>query len=119
RYHRKAQANSNVPRYGATYDGRPHPPSFRARRSSDQSLAGLDVSATTHTSAGNYNGDPWTFTDVTGNYNNTSGAVNDYIGKANATINLTPYRHTHNDSAHTATRSATDGNGETLSGLDL
>ncbi len=42
-------------------------------------LAGLDLSKTAHTLAGDYT-DTWTFTDVTGNYNNTGGTVVDRIG---------------------------------------
>ena len=42
----------------------------------------LNLGGTTHTNAGTYNGDPWTFTDTTGNYNNTSGKVEDSIGQA-------------------------------------
>ena len=50
----------------------------RARRpaSAASSLAGLDLSGTTHTAAGT-TADPWTFTDVTGNYDNASGTVTD------------------------------------------
>ena len=33
----------------------------------------------------------WTFTDVTGNYNNASGTTHDNIAKANATISVTGY----------------------------
>jgi len=48
----------------------------------NESLSGLNLSGTTHTSAGDYPTDPWTFTDVTGNYNNASGSVHDVINKA-------------------------------------
>jgi hypothetical protein len=43
-----------------------------------ETLSGLDLSGTTHTDAGTYT-DPWTFTDVTGNYNNANGTVFDRI----------------------------------------
>jgi len=43
------------------------------------SLAGLNLSGTSHKDAGVYT-DAWTFTDVTGNYNNTSEPVVDRIG---------------------------------------
>src|SRR5205807_1228486 len=56
-----------------------------------EELTGLDLIGTTHTVAGDYPADPWTFTDVTGNYNNASGTVHDHIDKANATIVVTPY----------------------------
>ena len=42
-------------------------------------LAGLDLSATQHTAVGVYTGDAWTFTDVTGNYNNANGTVDNLI----------------------------------------
>jgi hypothetical protein len=42
-------------------------------------LAGLNLSGTTHTAVGDYPTDPWTFTDVTGNYSNANGIVHDTI----------------------------------------
>jgi hypothetical protein len=51
-----------------------------------ESLSGLDLSGTTHTDAGSYPTDGWSFTDVTGNYNNSSGTVSDSIAKADQTI---------------------------------
>ena len=42
-------------------------------------MSGLILSGTTHKLPGTYN-DTWTFTDITGNYNNTSGTVIDKIG---------------------------------------
>src|SRR5215467_12242353 len=73
-----------------------------------------------HTSAGDYASDPWTFTDVTGNYNNASGTVHDVIGKADATISVTPYSVTYDGNAHSATGTAKGVKGEDLSsGLDL
>src|SRR5205085_6123381 len=63
----------------------------------------LNLSGTTHTNAGTYASDAWTFTDTTGNYNNASGTVSDCIAKANATIVVTPYSLTYNAAAHTAT----------------
>ena len=68
-------------------------------------LAGLDKSGTTHTNAGTYNADPWMFTDVTGNYNDTSGTVNDQINKADADCSsISGYTVTYDGSAHTAHR---------------
>ena len=74
------------------------------------------LSGTTHTNAGTYNGDTWTFTDTTGNYNNASGTVNDSIAKAKATILVTPYSVTYDGNAHTATGTATGVGGVSLSG---
>src|SRR5205807_4233312 len=42
-------------------------------------LSGLDLSGTTHTIAGDYPNDPWTFTDATGNYNNAGSTIHDII----------------------------------------
>jgi hypothetical protein len=44
----------------------------------NETLAGLDLSLTSHIHSGNYT-DSWAFTDVTGNYNNASGTTNDVI----------------------------------------
>ena len=49
-----------------------------------ESLSGLDLTGTTHTNAGDYPSDTWTFTDATGNYNDASGTVSDSIAKADA-----------------------------------
>src|SRR6185503_9780844 len=83
---------------------------------SGESLAGLDLSGTTHTAAGSYN-DSWTFTDATGNYNNATGSVSDSIAKAEATVTVNGYTGIYDGSAHGATGSATGVNGEDLSGL--
>ena len=85
---------------------------------SGELLAGLDLSATTHTAAGTTS-DPWTFTDVTGNYANANSTVTDKISKANAIIVVTPYDVTYDAAAHTATGTATGVSGEPLAGLDL
>jgi hypothetical protein len=49
-------------------------------------LAGLDLSATTHTNVGDYPNDPWSFTDVSGNYKNVNGNVDDKISPILITI---------------------------------
>ncbi len=48
--------------------------------------ADLDLSGTTHTAAGTYPVDPWTFHDPAGNYVDASGTVADAIGAATLTI---------------------------------
>ena len=50
----------------------------------------VDVSGTTHTNAGTYNADPWSFTG-TANYEDQNGTVNDCIDKAVAVVVVTPY----------------------------
>jgi hypothetical protein len=65
----------------------------------------LDLSGTTHTNAGTYNNDPWSFSGGT-NYYNVTGTVNDSIAKATAVITVTKYNVTYNGLSHTATGSA-------------
>jgi hypothetical protein len=84
----KADAVIVVTGYSVQYDANPHTATGSATGVNGESLAGLDLSGTTHTNAGNYAGDPWTFTDVTGNYNNASGTVDDAISKAPSTTTV-------------------------------
>jgi hypothetical protein len=115
----KANANITVTPYNVTYDGNPHTATGTATGAQSEPLSGLNLSGTTHTNAGVYTGDPWTFTDGTGNYNNASGSVDDSIGKANPNINVTPYNVTYDGNPHTATGIATGAQNEPLSGLSL
>ncbi len=73
---------------------------------SGASVGTVDVSGTTHVNAGTYNGDPWSFTGGT-NYNDQSGTVDDYIGKAEATVVVTAYNVTYDANPHTATYTIT------------
>ena len=82
----KADVSVNVTPYSVTYNGNPHTATGTVTGVNGQSPAGLDLSQTTHTSAGTYNNDPWMFTDISGNYNNTSGSVNDAISQAPLTV---------------------------------
>lgn len=76
----KADAEISVTPYLVTFDGNPHTATGSvAGVGEDGSLSGLDLSGTTHTDVGTYAGDPWTFTDTTGNYNDASGTVDDAI----------------------------------------
>ena len=86
-----------------------------AKGAQGETLTGLDLSGTTHTNAGDYPTDPWTFTDSTGNYNNTTGTTHDHIDKAAATIVVTPYHVTYDGNPHTATGTATGVGGANLS----
>jgi len=113
----KADAIITVNPYSVTYDGNPHTATGTATGVKGESFS-LDLSGTTHTNANSYN-DSWTFTDSTGNYNNASGTVNDVIGKASATITVTPYSVTYDGNAHTASGTAVGVKNENLSGLDL
>jgi hypothetical protein len=72
---------------------------------------------TTHTNAGTYASDSWSFTGAA-NYNNISSTtITDSIAKANAVIVVTPYTSpttTYDGLAHTATITSITGvNGET------
>lgn len=84
----KANATISVTPYSVTYDGNPHTATGTATGVGGASLSGLDLSATTHTDAGAYNSDAWTFTDGAGNYNNVAGTVNDSIAQATSTVTV-------------------------------
>ena len=76
----KANPTIKVTPYNVTYDGNAHTATGTATGVKSESLSGLNLSGTTHTNPGDYLTDPWTFTDVTGNYNIASGTVHDSIG---------------------------------------
>ncbi len=113
-----ADATCDVTPYDMTYDGTAHTAEGACTGVLGEPLAGLDLSGTTHTDAGNYT-DPWTFTDENGNYNGQSGEVVDNIAQAEATCQVTPYDVTYDGSAHTAEGACTGVLGEPLEGLDL
>ncbi len=73
--------------YSVTYDGNAHAATGAATGVNGESLAGLNLSGTTHTNPGTYV-DTWTFTDFTGNYNNASGTVTDSISAVGSIIVL-------------------------------
>ncbi|MCU1296130.1 MAG: Kelch motif [Acidobacteriaceae bacterium] len=115
----KANANVIITPYNVIYDGSAHTATGSAKGVQGESLAGLNLSGTTHTNAGDFSTDPWTFTDVTGNYNDKSGTAQDHVDKADATIVVTGYSVTYSGAAHTAMGTATGVLGESLSALDL
>jgi MBG domain (YGX type)/Bacterial Ig-like domain (group 3)/YDG domain len=90
----KANATIKVTGYGVTYDGHYHTATGTATGVFGENLLGapyndiLDLSGTTRRNAGTSN-DAWTFTDVTGNYNNANGVVTDEIDQAALTITAT------------------------------
>jgi hypothetical protein len=113
----KANATIGVTGYSVTYNGSAHTATGSATGVNGEDLSGLlDLSGTTHTDAGNYATDTWTFAG-NNNYNAIGGTVTDSIAKANAIINVTGYSVTYDGSSHTATGSATGVQGEDLSGL--
>lgn len=76
----KVNPSCSVTGYTAIYDGNPHTATGSCTGvGADGTLAGLDLSGTTHTAIGTYASDPWTFTDASGNYNDASGTVSDAI----------------------------------------
>jgi hypothetical protein len=113
----KANANINVTPYSVTYDSNAHTANGSATGVQGESLSGLSLSGTTHKNAGTYNGDPWTFTDTTGNYNNGNGTVDDVIGQATASVSVNGYSGVYDGAAHGATGTATGVNGEDLTAL--
>ncbi|MBV9437103.1 MAG: Ig-like domain repeat protein, partial [Acidobacteria bacterium] len=85
----KGTAAIKVVGYNVSYDGKAHTATGTATGVGGVDLSSeLSLTSTTHTPAGNYN-DSWTFTDTTGNYNNTSGPVTDVISRTNTMTALT------------------------------
>jgi hypothetical protein len=95
----KANAVVTVIPYSVTYDGNPHTATGTATGVLNENLSGLVLTGTTHINAGTYAPDPWTFTDVTGNYNNAGGAVTDTIAQAPATVTLSNLSQTYTGTA--------------------
>ena len=75
----KANATCSITGYDVIFDNASHTATGSCTGVNNASLAGLNLSGTSHKDAGVYT-DAWTFTDVTGNYNNTGGPVVDQIG---------------------------------------
>jgi len=117
----KAGATIHLTSYSVTYDGNDYTATGTATGALGEDLSDeLELVGTTHTDAGDYPSDPWTFTDVTGNYSNASGTVHDHIAKADATIDVAPYSVPYDSDDHTATGTASGVGGEDLSDqLDL
>jgi len=118
----KADADcSSIAGYSVTYDASAHTATGTCEGvGTDGTLAGLDLSGTTHTNAGDYSGDAWTFTDTSGNYNDTSGTVDDFIDEAEADCSsIAGYDDVYDGQAHGASGSCTGVEDEVLAGLDL
>jgi hypothetical protein len=105
----KVNANITVTPYSVPYDGKTHTATFTAVgvETTPADLTSLmTVSGTTHTNAGDYPADGWSFTG-NGNYNTASGTVHDVINKANPVITVTPYTTViYDGKPHTATFTA-------------
>jgi hypothetical protein len=115
----KADAAITVTPYSVTYDATAHTATGTAKGVLNETLSGLVLTGTTHTNAGDYTSDPWTFTDATGNYNNASGTTHDAISQAPAVVVVTPYSVTYDGASHTATGTAKGVGGVDLTGLVL
>jgi hypothetical protein len=106
----KADATISVIAYQSIYDGGSHTATGSAvgvEASNPADLSSLlHLSGTTHTDAGDYTSDSWTF-DGNGNYNSGTGNVHDVIDKADARITVSPYSLTYDGNAHSAIGSAT------------
>jgi hypothetical protein len=109
---------SSLSGYTVTYDAASHTASGSCKDLGGTALAGLDKSATTHTDAGTYNADPWTFAGTT-NYAAAGGTVDDKINQAAADCSsLSGYTVTYDGNSHTAAGSCKDLGGTALVGLD-
>ncbi len=84
----QATASITVTPYSVTYDGSPHTAKVSATGINNVDLsAGVDLTGTTHTLAGDYPTDKWKFHDLNGNYADAAGTVHDVI--ASGPIDLT------------------------------
>jgi hypothetical protein len=96
----KADAVIVVSGKTVTYDGDPHGASGTATGVQGEALAGLDLGASfTNVPGGTAN---WTFTDMTGNYNDANGSVAIVINKADATLDVSGVTVTYDGDAHGA-----------------
>ncbi len=117
----KADPTITVTPYSVAYDGNAHTATFTAVgvETTPVDLTSLmTVTGTTHTNAGDYPSDAWSFAG-NGNYNTANGTVHDQIAKADPVITVTPYSVTYDGNPHTATFSVTGVKGETLLGMDV
>jgi hypothetical protein len=113
----KANATVTVNGYTGVYDAAAHGATGSAKGVGEIALSGLNVGESfTNVPGGTAS---WSFTDATGNYNNTSGTAAIVIGKANAIVNVQGYTGVYDAAAHGASGSATGVGGIALNGLDL
>jgi hypothetical protein len=81
----RADPDCSITGYDVTYNANPHTASGSCTGVGGGELSGLDLSGTTHTDAGDYPSDPWSFAQ-TPNYNAASGTVHDHIDRADLDI---------------------------------
>jgi sugar lactone lactonase YvrE len=83
----QASATINVTPYTVTYDATSHMATGTATGLGSLNLtADLNLAGTSHTNAGTYTTDTWTFHDPIGNYADASDTVSDIINQANPTL---------------------------------
>jgi hypothetical protein len=100
----QANATINVTPYSVVYDGTAYTATGTATGLGGANLnADLNLAGTTHTSAGTYTTDSWSFTDSSGNYASKTGTVNDLISGASAIVNLGSLSQTYSGSPISAT----------------
>ena len=110
---------SSIAGYHVTYDGDSHTAGGSCKGIGGGELAGLDLSGTAHTNAGDYPSDPWSFAQTT-NYNAANGTVHDQIDRANPDCSsIAGYHVTYDGDSHTAGGSCKGIGGGELAGLDL
>src|SRR5205085_406709 len=101
----KADATVVVTPYSVSYNGNAHTATYTitgVNGETGATVGTVDVSNTTHTNAGSYNADSWSFTGAA-NYNNIAATtITDTISKADATVVVTPYSVSYNGQPHTA-----------------
>ncbi|MBI5933010.1 MAG: DNRLRE domain-containing protein [Chloroflexi bacterium] len=113
----KADPTCTVTGFTGNFDGTSHGASGSCTGVGSATLTGLDLGASyADVPGGTAN---WTFTDVSGNYNNASGSVNIVINKVAATCSITGFTGDFDGAAHGASGSCTGVGGATLTGLDL
>jgi hypothetical protein len=103
---KKANATVVVAPYTVTYDGQPHTSTATitgVNGETGATVGTVNLSNTTHTVAGTYSGDSWSFTPTDNYYYTGNTAITNTINKANATVVVTPYTVTYDGHAHTAT----------------
>jgi hypothetical protein len=117
----KANATVVVTPYNSTYTGLPQTATYTiagVNGESGATVGAVDVSHTTHTDAGSYATDFWSFTAAVvvngqSNYNDIGPTVvSDAIAKANATVAVTGYWVEFDGQPHSATYTITGVNGQ-------
>ncbi|MBI2764162.1 MAG: S8 family serine peptidase, partial [Chloroflexi bacterium] len=107
-----------------TYNGLPHAAAVTSMTGvngeTGATVGTVDVSNTTHTNAGTYATDSWSFTGTANYANIAATTITDSITKADAVISVTGYTGVYDGAAHGATGTATGVLSEDLSAdLDL